>query len=297
MSIFENIQLKPQEHPTLSPESPFNILWEYGRGPEKKMQGDVHYALQISIVMQGRAEVTIGEHTRIYQQGDLWWTMCWEPHAYRLLDSRNFIMSVNINIDNIGNCGSCSDADWLAPFTVAPEYRYCPKDDADREEVIRLSNKLFHTYHRKKANWQTHSWLLIHELILHASEQIPANQVEGLPDNFAMNRIRKAVTLVRNSLIPPSLEAAAQACSLSVSRFSYLFHSSMGVSYGQFALRVRLTNAANDVKRGIYTLSEIAERHGFCDASSFCHAFRKVYRCTTHEFKKRSGSQEMSVLE
>lgn len=71
----------------------------------------------------------------------------------------------------------------------------------------------------------------------------------------------------------------------------------MGVSYGQFVLRVRLTNAANDVKRGIYTLSEIAERHGFCDSSSFCHAFRKVYRCTTHEFKKRSGSQEMSVLE
>ena len=122
-------------------------------------------------------------------------------------------------------------------------------------------------------------------------------KVEGNPDNFAMNRIRKAVTLVRNSLIPPSLEAAAQACSLSVSRFSCLFHNSMGVSYGQFALRVRLTNAANDVKRGIYTLSEIAERHGFCDASSFCHAFRKVYRCTTHEFKKRNASQELSVLE
>ena len=102
-----------------------------------------------------------------------------------------------------------------------------------------------------------------------------------------MSRIQKAVSLVRTSKIPPSLESAARSCSLSVSRFSYLFHSTMGVSYGQFALRVRLTNAANDVRTGIYTLNEIAERHGFCDASSFCHAFRKVYRCTPNEFKTR----------
>ena len=297
MSIFEDIQLKPQEHPGLSPESPFDILWEYGRGPQKDMQGDVHYALQISIVMQGRVEVTIGDDTRIFQQGDLWWTMCWEPHAYRLLDSRNFVMSVNINIDDIGNCGSCSDADWLAPFTVAPGSRYCPDNEADRAEMIRLSNQLFHTYNRKKQNWQTHCWLQIHELILHASERIPQDAVSGMPDHSAMNRIRKAVTMVRQSMIPPTLEAAAQACSLSVSRFSYLFHNAMGVSYGQFALRVRLTNAAYDVKRGIYTLNEIAERHGFCDASSFCHAFRKVYRCTTHEFKKRGMSQVLEFAE
>ena len=130
---------------------------------------------------------------------------------------------------------------------------------------------------------------MIHELILHASEQIPSEKIEGIQDISGMNRIKKAVTLVRSTRIPPSLEAAAQNCALSVSRFSYLFHSAMGVSYGQFALRVRLANAANDVKRGTYTLNEIAERHGFCDASSFCHAFRKVYRCTTHEFKKRNA--------
>ena len=295
MGVFENIQLKSQEHPTLSLASPFNILWEYGRGPQKKMQGDVHYALQISIVMQGRAEVTIGDHSRVYERGDLWWTMCWEPHAYRLLDSRNFVMSVTINVDNIGNCGSCSDADWLAPFTAVPEARYCPDSEAERAEIIALSRKLFHTYNRKVQNWQTHCWLMIHELILHASEHVPADAAEGRPDNSAMNRIRKAVTLVRSSLVPPSLEEAAQACALSVSRFSYLFHSSMGVSYGQFALRVRLSNAANDVRQGIFTLNEIAERHGFCDASSFCHAFRKVYRCTAHEFRKRVLDQTQRV--
>ena len=129
---------------------------------------------------------------------------------------------------------------------------------------------------------------MIHQLILRASERVSAvEQSDANGINAGMSRIQKAVSLVRTSKIPPSLESAARSCSLSVSRFSYLFHSTMGVSYGQFALRVRLTNAANDVRTGIYTLNEIAERHGFCDASSFCHAFRKVYRCTPNEFKAR----------
>lgn len=288
MGIFEDIKLESQDHPSLTLASPFNILWEYDRGPQEKLKGDVHYALQISIVMQGAAEVVFGDWSHVFQSGELWWTMCWEPHAYRLLFSRNFVMSVNINIDNLGNCGPCSDADWLAPFTVEPQYRYCPSTDAERGEIALVSRKLLHAYNRKIPNWQTHCWLMIHQLILRASERVSAvEQSDANGINAGMSRIQKAVSLVRTSKIPPSLESAAWSCSLSVSRFSYLFHSTMGVSYGQFALRVRLTNAANDVRTGIYTLNEIAERHGFCDASSFCHAFRKVYRCTPNEFKAR----------
>lgn len=57
MGIFEDIKLESQDHPSLTLASPFNILWEYDRGPQEKLKGDVHYALQISIVMQGAAEV------------------------------------------------------------------------------------------------------------------------------------------------------------------------------------------------------------------------------------------------
>ena len=287
MGYFEDIKLESQAHPSLTLASPFNILWEYGRGPQEELKGDVHYALQISIVMCGSAEVVFGDRPHIFHAGELWWTMCWEPHAYRLLSPRNFIMSININIDNLGNCGPCSDADWLAPFTVDPKVRYCPDTEEDRRHISAISRKLLHAYSRKIPNWQTHCWLMIHQLILHASERISVLQTETNNVNVSMSRIQKAVSLVRTSKVPPSLEIAAQSCSLSVSRFSYLFHNTMGVSYGQFALRVRLTNAANDVRTGIYTLNEIAERHGFCDASSFCHAFRKVYRCTPNEFKAR----------
>ena len=286
MGIFEDIRLEPQDHPSLNGESPFGIVCEYHRGAQQELRGDVHYALQISIVLLGAAEAVFGGWRHEFRPGELWWTMCWEPHAYRLTGDRNFVMSVNLHIDDLGNCGPCSGADFLAPFTAPPERRYRPRNDAERAEVDAFARKLLRMYGRRTPNWETHCWLLIHEFILRAAERTAAGQeISGVAPRMA--RIRKAVALVRQSPVPPTLAEAASACFLSVSRFSDLFRSAMGVSYGQFALRVRLAAAAADVRGGVLPLSEIAERHGFCDASSFCHAFRKVYRCTPGEFRAR----------
>ena len=60
MGIFEDIKLESQDHPSLTLASPFNILWEYDRGPQEKLKGDVHYALQISIVMPPRSYSATG---------------------------------------------------------------------------------------------------------------------------------------------------------------------------------------------------------------------------------------------
>ena len=92
-----NINLESQNHPGLTPESPFDILIEYGRGIQKELKGDVHYCLQMSIVLCGEAEVVCGSFRRIYRKNELWWTMCWEPHAFRLIGKRNLILTVNIN--------------------------------------------------------------------------------------------------------------------------------------------------------------------------------------------------------
>ncbi|MCI6288197.1 MAG: AraC family transcriptional regulator [Lentisphaeria bacterium] len=285
---FGAVRLESQSHPALTPASPFDMIVERGSGPQHELKGDVHYCLQFSIVLAGSAEVMFGKWKRVFTRDQVWWTMCWEPHAFRLLSRRNLILSININVDNVGNVGPCSHADWLAPFTVPPPKRFCPETPAERLKMRNLSKQLFHLNQSKPLNWKTHCWLLIHQLLLEASEAVDKESAgTNLVLNLEMSRIQKAVQLVRTLPVPPSLGEAAAACSLSISRFSVIFSSVMGVSYGQFALRVRLSNAANEVRSGLYTLNEIAERHGFCDASSFCNAFKKIYRCTPNEFKQR----------
>ena len=129
--------------------------------------------------------------------------------------------------------------------------------------------------------------LTVHQMILDAAEKI-----NPLPGNTSavkmnMNRIQQALHLVRTAPVPPSLQEAAAMCNLSVSRFSSLFASVIGASYGQFSLRVRLSKAAYDLKTNTISLNEIAEKYGFYDASSFCNAFKKIYGCTPSVFKKR----------
>ena len=285
---FSSVPLESQSHPGITPATPFEILIEKGHGPQKELKGDVHYCLQFSVVLAGSVEVSFGNWKKVFTRDQIWWTMCWEPHAFRLLSPRNIILSVNINIDSVGSIGPCCAIDWLLPFTVALPDRFCPEKNEEKLFVRQWAKEIYMRNHSGKVPDKIQCWLLIHQMLLHAFEIVKDKAaVDPVHSslNSEMSRIQKAVQLVRTSRIPPPLTEAAAQCSLSVSRFSVLFSSVMGVSYGKFALRVRLSHAANEVRSGLYTLNEIAERYGFCDGSSFCNAFKKVYNCTPHEFQ------------
>ena len=107
----------------------------------------------------------------------------------------------------------------------------------------------------------------------------------------SFTRIRYALNKVWSSETrPPSLSEAARMCSLSPSRFSELFRRTMGVSYGKFALRVRMSNAAKDLLSGRFSLDEIAQKWGFFDSAHFCHSFKSFYRVSPRQFVSRKPS-------
>ena len=293
MQILNEIPVERQTHPDLSLLSPFGLAVEYSEHPGTDFHGDSHYALQICIVLHGKAELILANQTRTYGPGELWWTMCWEPHAYRLAGKRNFVLAVNLDIEALGDCGPCSACDWLTPFTADPAERYLPRNDSQRTEIVNTGRRLFHLHCRQPPNWKIEAWLLIHQMILNAVNRMNENQSDpgrrsGTFRAFA--RIRNALdTIWRLDARPPSLSEAAKLCSLSPSRFSELFRESMGVSYGKFALRVRMSNAARDLLTGRMTLEEIAEKWGFFDSAHFCHAFKKFYMTSPGRFVTRKS--------
>lgn len=287
MQQLETISIERQSHPDLSTEQPFSIVGEYCRGPRTEFHGDMHYALQICIVLTGELEILFEDFQRVYGPGEMFFTMCWEPHAYRPLGKRNFFIAVNIDIDRIGTPDLFGDCDWLLPFTVEPALRYCPETEKERREVSSFGRHLCRLYRERPVFWRQEMWLAIHQLLLLAIRNTEAE--EGAPPGIFV-RIRPALDLARKiSSRPPELEQAAIACALSKSRFSELFRLAMGVSFGKFAGRVRMANATRDLLEGQMTVEEIAERWGFSDASHFCHAFRAVYKCPPREFRRRNG--------
>lgn len=281
------VQMEAQNHPDLTARQPFQLLWEYGVGPEANFRGDVHYALQISVVLHGEVEVAYEDWSRVFHSGELWWTICWEPHAYRQLAPRNLILTVNVSLDDLGQLGPVGGTvDWLRPFIVPPAERYCPRTFAERQQLLKWCHQLSRWYRRRPSNWLARCWLAIHDLVLEAVARIPASTtLDNTPGiQTRLERLQPALALVREHPIPPTLSEAAAACNLSVSRFSELFRITLGRSYGHFALRARLDQCAADLRSGQFVLKEIARRHGFCDASSLCNAFRRVFKCTPTAF-------------
>ena len=283
-----DLNVVTNRHPQLTPAHPLELFWNC-HGPESFYRADVHYVLQLTIVRFGELEIAYENYRRICHAGDMWWTFCWEPHAYRALARRNFIVTLNINLEDLGEIGlPGSSINWLAPFSATPDKRYCPRNQTERNYIQQWGTRMLHIYYKHPATWQAQCWLNFHSLLLYVIERLPkATEIqENASDvRVCLERLRPALELVRTSLVTPDLQSAASVCHLSVSRFSELFRKALGQSYGHFALRAKLAHCASDLKNGRLLLKEIAQRHGFSDAAALCKAFHRVFHCTPTEFK------------
>lgn len=288
MNEFQKIKLERENHPEISPATPFNITWEYREKPDSILRGDMHYVLQLCIVLHGKIEIIFDEHTKVCTRGQMWWIMCWEPHAYRFLDRRSIVVVINIDIERLGECGPFPPCNWLTPFVVPPADRYCPSTKKECDYTVDIAKRLFHLKSRQEKNWKISAWLLIHELIISAINKIEQNtesHSDSRDSHDDFSRIKKALNMVwSTNSRPPSLQEAAKSCALSQSRFSEIFRKNIGVSFGKFAGQVRMANAAKDLMSGKFALEEIAEKWGFFDAAHFCHSFRKIYKQSPKQF-------------
>lgn len=292
MADLSRIKVEQQTQPELSILTPFDIKAEYSRLPDEDFHGDSHYALQFCIVLHGAAELVFEDFSRIYRPGEIWWNMCWEPHAYRFAGRNTFIVAVNLDVEQLGACSPFGGCNWLTPFVAESRKRYCPESWDDCQFVLETGRSLYHASRKKPANWKISCWLMIHQLLLHSIQRMEhwntASSLGDIRNQNTFTRIRYALNHVWSAETrPPSLTEAAALCSLSPSRFSELFRKAMGVSYGKFAIRVRMSNAAKDLLAGKLSLDEVAQKWGFFDSAHFCHAFKKFYRVSPGQFITR----------
>ncbi|MBQ9783201.1 MAG: helix-turn-helix transcriptional regulator [Clostridia bacterium] len=81
----------------------------------------------------------------------------------------------------------------------------------------------------------------------------------------------------------------AEACFLSESHFRRLFASVMGESPKAYLMRKRMELAAELLRDGEQTVTEISFRCGFHNHSTFYREFVKHYGCNPTEYRERNG--------
>lgn len=99
-------------------------------------------------------------------------------------------------------------------------------------------------------------------------------------------KIEAALELIYyNYQSPITVDDAALAAGYSKSNFCRSFKLATGISFHDYLLRYRITNACYLLKNTDYSIEKIAENVGFCDTRSFCRTFKNLIGTTASEYR------------
>lgn len=129
---------------------------------------------------------------------------------------------------------------------------------------------------------------LVAYLVRHYAREM-LDQEDSLRRRKKLERLNIVYQYIeRNYSGPIGNRELADLIHVSEGRFSHLFKESAGMAPLQYINKVRLEKAANLLKRGDYTVAEVANAVGFSDYNHFGRLFRRAFGCTPMEARKNS---------
>lgn len=102
------------------------------------------------------------------------------------------------------------------------------------------------------------------------------------------NRLSPAITHINQFYDKPiSSEDLARKCGMSVSNFRRVFQKEMGMLPMQYREKLRIYWSKRLLKSGIFSVSEIALKLGYCDVYHFSKDFKKQTGVTPKSYMKK----------
>jgi AraC-like DNA-binding protein len=266
------------------------LLWAVsGRADEPLPPAiHIHRGVEVGVILAGIEEVHYGTTVLTCSPGDVWLCSVYEPHGARLVTPPRHSVVLIFLPEFIGR-ESVGGLPWPTLFAVPPEERpsaYC----ADmRRRTLEIGRVLCREIEQQRPQWESVVRLELLRLLTELSREwtVPAQTgAQELATVDGLDRILPALSLVHS--LPwrkVGVSEAAAACGLGLSRFHALFRSTMGVSFGEFGLRARLTFAAHRLSHSHRTISAIAAEAGFVDDSHLHRHFVRLYGCTPAQYR------------
>lgn len=273
-----------------------NAFWGPYPYPEL-LSWDVHQAFEITVVLSGQMEKHFEGLVCTLGPGDVCLIPGWEPHGHRTASPGTAVLAASFLPEFLGD-ETLGDASWFSFFVAAPGERPCVDTEETRQQVLGVAEELKREIDERDRGWLTSLRLgVLRILWVMGRYWEPPGSGNGRPPArpSELARIAPALSLVNSRAgRPVSLAEAAAACCLSASRFSPVFRHTMGMSFGEFVLRLRGGRAAQLLLNSNASLEAIAEELGYVDASHLHHAFTRRYGYTPARYRKMARSFRQS---
>ena len=256
----------------------------------------IHRGAELGIILSGEEEVHYSDLVLTCGPGDVWLCNIYEPHGARLRSAERRSVVLIFLPEFIGRemvGGVC----WLTLFSVPPQERPQARSPELRRRALEIGQVLRREIEQKPPRWESVVRVQALRLLTELSREwtVPLSaQAQGPAAVDGIDRVLPALSLVQSRpWRKVSVAEAAAACALGPSRFQALFRSTMGVSFGEFGIRARVTFAAQRLAHTRQTVSAIATETGFVDDSHLHRHFVRLYGCTPAHYREHS---EMPLL-
>ncbi len=143
--------------------------------------------------------------------------------------------------------------------------------------------------YRLQAAYATISLVLIH-LLRHGRPCAAASTSQ---------RLQPALMYIWQHCSDPMLDltSVAEACNLSASYFSFIFHKTFGSSYCAYLTECRLRCACYLLNEGDISVTDIAYQSGFSSLSHFFRVFKSRFLCTPGEYRQKHAHDALQGFE
>jgi AraC-like DNA-binding protein len=250
----------------------------------------IHSGLEVGVVLFGQEEIQLDDRVIPGDPGDVWLCAMSEPHRYRVLQP-NTVNLVLVFLPSFLGEEMLGDKPWLTLFAAPPRDRPRVATDETRSTAISTADEIRREVAQRLDGWECAVRLNLLRLLFYLSRgwTSPGGGESGGVRQGNLRRIMPVLAMLHADPTESLSRAeAARACGLGPSRFTMLFHETMGVSFRTFRRRTRIAFAANLLLTTELSMDTIADRSGFSDASHLHRSFVQEYGCTPGEYRAQS---------
>ncbi len=253
---------------------------------------DMHYQLEMGIVLGGMTRKYWGEYHRDLTKGDLWLCGIWEPHGNYI--KRPYYRSVSLRIlpEFITSLKTPEAPwmNWLLPFAIPASER--PRvQDSDRSWFVHKGQETSYWLTSQKQSRLLWLRILVMQILVKYSELITDRMRQMSKTSISrFGKINPAIQLVLERSDFIHLNEAATVCGMSPSVFSRTFRTAMDISFANYALKYRVKKALDMICTNGDLIKTAIYDWGFTDHSHFTKCFKKFYNMKLKDYLNLNSS-------
>jgi AraC-like DNA-binding protein len=229
--------------------------------PSWEMVENTLEGINLTYLIQGAARYTVDGNKIDLEQGDL------------MVLPRGSVRKAITFPDRLMQCFSVdfilknpSNQELLPPLPFkSPPGRH--------EDIIHLFHELSFTWVDKQPGYIIKSKGLFLQ-ILHRFLEIIVYKTGSYTGDHRISKISSYITAHYSEHL--TVKMMAKMVNLNPTYFGVLFRQTMGISFNQYLIHTRITNAEHMLNSGEYKVGDVAETCGFTDVSHFFKQFKLI---------------------